>query len=103
MKKISDKQAKKNRTIALIKQQLINEYGNTCRICGNRTTIQLAHLLPKGRYPEYYLEPQNHALLCQECHQLFDDDRDFRSNQIWAYEQVKLFAPIEANKYYSKT
>ena len=99
IKRISKTQAIKNRIIARSKQSLIKEHG-CCQICGNRSMLQLAHLLPKGRYPEYYLEQMNHALFCQECHELYDNDIDFRQSQIWAYDKIRSFAPIEADKYF---
>ena len=99
MRKISDKQREKNRIIALSKQRLINEFG-CCQICGNRQMLQLAHLLPKGRYPEYYLDPLNHALFCHHCHELYDNDIDFRQGQKWAYNQAKQVSQIDADKYF---
>ncbi|WP_370519593.1 HNH endonuclease [Paludibacter sp. 221] len=99
IRKTSKKQSAKNRLIAQSKQRLLNEYG-CCQICGNRRSLQLAHLLPKGRYPEYYLESRNHALLCHECHELYDNDVDFRKSQTWAYNQIYQFAPLEAGRYF---
>lgn len=102
MKKVSEKQAIKNRLIAQSKKRLIDEYGCRCQICGSRFLIQLAHLLPKSRYPEYYLEPENHALFCQDCHFLYDNDIDFRQHQEWAYRKIKIFDELAANKYFKR-
>lgn len=100
MKQVSDKQARKNREIAKIKQRLLNETGGICRICGGYGN-DTAHLLPKSRYPEYYLEPRNLVILCRNCHFLYDNDICFRKQQKSLIRQTNEFAlECDINHYF---
>lgn len=100
MKQKSDKQKKIDRIIAKSKHQLIRDNDNICMICGKYSTVQLAHLLPKSIYPEYYTLHENHALFCQECHYLYDNDIQFRQNQENFYKQICSFDKMAADKYF---
>lgn len=103
MKKVSDKQRKQNAIIAKIKQQIINETGSVCRICGNYGN-DLAHLLPKGgMYCQYKLEPRNMVILCRKHHDLYDSDISFRKQQESLIAQCREFAlEFEINCYFFK-
>lgn len=85
MRKVSKKQAKRNRELAKIKKGLPEK----CAIpyC-YRKGIDLCHILPKSRYPEYYTEPKNLIRMCREHHTLFDYDKDFRRKQKHIFQQV---------------
>jgi hypothetical protein len=100
MKNISDSQAKKNAEIARLKKKLI-EADNHCCICRTPYALQYAHLLPKGGlYAEYYLHEQNGALMCQRCHNLYDNDIYFRQLQMKLFAKIFEFAPREAKAYF---
>jgi hypothetical protein len=101
MKRISDRQKRKNMTIAKIKRDLIEETGNVCRICGNYGN-ETAHLLPKGgQYCQYYTEPRNLVILCHSCHVLYDNDILFRREQESLKSQILEFAfQHEVNNYF---
>ncbi|WP_455920496.1 HNH endonuclease [Priestia megaterium] len=51
-----------------------------CVVCGHRKSLQLHHLIPKGRYDErlYNLDhvhdPRNLATVCSTCHRKIHDD-----------------------------
>ncbi|HZK68775.1 MAG TPA: hypothetical protein VFC36_04165, partial [Paludibacter sp.] len=51
-----------------------------------------AHIFPKSLWPEYYVNPLNVVIMCRDCHQKFDDDRDFRAKQWVLIERAKSFA-----------
>ena len=101
MKKISDKQRAQNIFFAKVKKSLISETGNGCRICDNYAN-DLAHLLPKGGlYCQYKLEPRNLVLLCRSCHNLYDNDVMFRSQQKTLISQCREFAlESDINNYF---
>jgi len=95
MKQVSSKQSKKNRILAKIKSKL-DPY---CAICGN-TGVDLAHLLPKGMYPEYYAEEWNLKILCREHHNLYDNEIEFRQQCTEFYNIVKSHDELAANRYF---
>lgn len=95
MKKVSAKQARRNRAIAKIKSEL-SPY---CVICGNRST-DAAHLIPKSIYPEHYTNPLNIVCLCRECHNRYDNDLSFRQKQTKLIRQVQSFDECGANRYF---
>ena len=95
MRQVSTKQAARNRQVARIKSELPAR----CEICG-RPAQDAAHLLPKSMYPEYYTLPQNIVGLCRECHDLYDNDLDFRQGQTQLIEIVKTIDELAANRYF---
>ena len=102
MLKISQKQSEKNAEIARLKKLLV-EKDNHCFICrksGEQTALQYAHGLPKGRYPEHYLEPLNGFLLCSKCHVEYDNDVSFRQLQMRMFSQISEFALRKAKKHF---
>ena len=100
MKQKSDKQKQKDYTLGKIKKELIEQHGKTCCICQRMCEPDLMHLLPKGMYPEHYLNPANLVLGCRACHQSFDDNQAFRKLQIDLYDQVAEFDLMNAARYF---
>ena len=97
LKLISEKQKIKNKEIAKIKKSL----SNICVISGcNNFGCDLAHLLNKGNYPEYYTKKENLVRMCRCHHDHFDKSIEFRHEQIDLYEQVASFDLRAANKYF---
>ncbi len=99
MRKVSEKQAIKNRVVASIKSELLN-IDESCRICRRQKPLQAARILCKGAYPQFYLCDWNITLFCHDCHQQFDDKIEFRQLQIHLFSQVFEHAPMEAKKYF---
>lgn len=97
MKKISTKQAKRNRIISEYKKLHVMQ----CVICG-RSASEMAHLLPKSIFPEYYTEPDNLVILCRECHQMHDDNCDFRTRQDKLFKQACKVNEAGAKRYYRR-
>ena len=98
MRKVSTKQAAKNREVARIKATKPDICVFCGVFCGN---ADLAHLLPKSVFPQYYTEEQNLWKAHRFCHTKFDDNRAFRSEQKHIIEIVKQFAkPEEINQYF---
>lgn len=95
MRKVSTKQAARNREVARIKSQL----PLFCAICG-KPANDAAHLLPKSIYPEYYTHPLNIVILCREHHRLYDDDVEFRRRQTKLFNQVCRFDEQAARRYF---
>lgn len=95
MKQISDKQRQRNNILAKIKQGLKKE----CFIC-DAPANDLAHILPKSLYPEYYTEKRNLVMLCRHCHNKYDDNIDFRQQQNELYDIAKQIDEQAAKKYF---
>ena len=95
MKRVSAKQAAINATLRRIKATM----GERCAICGGRG-CDLSHILPRSLYPEYVTEPRNLQILCRECHERFDNDREFRREQIEIYERARLLDECAAHRYF---
>lgn len=85
MKKISNKRAAQER---ILKKYRDEELPRFCEICG-RPASDLAHLLPRSLYGEYYTEKWNCHALCRDCHNKFDADPEFRKQQTKLYNEVK--------------
>ena len=96
MKKISKKQSKKNIEINKIKSTLSKK----CFICGKESNTDAAHILPKSIFPEYYTHPLNIIMLCRTCHNLFDNDVEFRKKQTKLYEQAIKIDQLAARRYF---
>lgn len=97
MKKVSDKQRKKNNILSEYKKL----HPKQCVICG-RTANDFAHLLPKSIYPEWYTEPLNLVIMCRSCHQYHDDNIEFRTLQDKLFNQVCQFDELSARRYYKR-
>lgn len=97
MKQISAKQQQRNNILAKIKQGLKKE----CFIC-DAPANDLAHILPKSLYPEYYTEKRNLIILCRQCHDRFDNNIEFRQQKIELYNIAKQINRQAAIKYFKK-
>lgn len=95
LQRISTKQKAKNQEVAKIKAELPKR----CAICG-QVGNDLAHLLPKSIYPEYYTKRENLVILCRRCHEEYDNNLSFRQQQYHLIEQVKAFDALAANRYF---
>ena len=81
IRKVSRKQQKKNQEINKIKKDL----GITCERCSRYGANDLAHILPKSTFPQYYTEKWNLMILCRECHDQYDSSKQIRSKQEGIY------------------
>ena len=97
MKIISKKQQQKNNILAKIKSNLEKK----CFLCG-KPANDLAHILPKSLYPEYYTEKRNLIILCRECHNQFDNNIEFRQQKIELYNIAKQINKQAAIRYFKK-
>ena len=95
MKIISKKQQQKNNILAKIKSNLEKK----CFLCG-RPANDLAHILPKSLFPEYYTNKRNLIILCRECHNQFDNNIEFRQQKIELYNIAKQIDEQAAKKYF---
>lgn len=97
MKKLSNKQKLRNAEVARIKASR----EKVCVICGSYGN-DLAHILPKDLFPEFYAEPLNLVILCRKHHVMFDDDTniEFRQKQVDLYNQVKELDLLGANRHF---
>jgi ribosomal protein L44E len=95
MRTVSKTQAKKNREVAKIKRNL----NKRCIVCGKYGT-DAAHLLPKSTFPEHYINPLNIVIMCRDCHNLYDNDIQFRQKQTELYKRVLSFDECGAYRYF---
>lgn len=86
MRQVSKKQARKNAEITRIKKTLPVK----CHLCPNRRN-DMAHLIPKATFPQYYTEEWNLVQMCRSCHNKYDNNKAFR------VEQTELFQRVMAN------
>lgn len=75
MRQVSKKQSKINATLSKIKSNLPKR----CYLCGCNGS-DLAHILPRGQFPQYITEDWNLIILCRYCHNKFDGNREFRKS-----------------------
>lgn len=83
MKKVSKSQARKNAELAKIKKEM----DKVCYFCGGYGN-DLAHVLPRSLFPQYYTEKWNLIIACRTHHNLFDNDIEFRKKFNYLYLQV---------------
>lgn len=95
MRIISKKQQQKNNILAKIKSNLEKK----CFVCG-KPANDLAHILPKSLYPEYYIEKRNLIILCRQRHDKFDNNIEFRQQQTELYDIAKQIDEQAAKKYF---
>ena len=97
MKQISAKQQQRNKELQKIKNNLEKK----CFLCG-KPANDLAHILPKSLYPEYYTEKRNLIILCRQCHDKFDNNIEFRQQKIELYNIAKQINKQAAIRYFKK-
>lgn len=97
MRKVSKKQSMRNRELVRLKNQL----PRVCVLCG-RPANDLAHLLPRSLYPEYYTMDWNLVIMCRDCHGRYDNDRRFRSGCKELVERVMAHDECAANRYFDE-
>lgn len=101
IRKVSKKQAKKNAELIKIKREMDRE----CYFCGGYGG-DLAHVLPRSLFPQYYTEKWNLIIACRTHHNLFDNDIEFRKKFNYLYLQVvKKVNPEDkgmVDKYFGK-
>jgi len=95
MRQQSKTQARKERELTKIKKEL----SPFCIIC-HRMACDAAHLVPRSTFPEHYTNPVNIAPMCRRCHNLYDNNIEFRKQQLELYERVKSFDELAANRYF---
>ena len=77
MKKVSDKQRRLNKAVSDVK----NSKPKVCIICMKYCADgDAVHLLPRSTFPEHYTSEWNIWRGHRECHQRYDDDKQFRSS-----------------------
>lgn len=58
-------------------ERIWNERPHLCEVCGKQiaeaTASNFSHILPKGMYPEYKLDPRNVELWCEKCHAVWHE------------------------------
>ncbi len=95
MKQKSRKQRMIDHELANIKKTMRKQ----CAICGLPAN-DLSHILPRSLYPEYAVDPRNLQILCRDCHTKFDNDREFRREQIDIVAQAKEIDELATNRYF---
>lgn len=58
-----------------------------CCVCGGYGN-DLAHVVPKSTFPQYYVSEFNLVIMCRECHVNYDNNREHRRLQKNLYSQV---------------
>jgi len=99
MKQVSTKQAAKNRELARIKKELIEQNGERCMICRMNNGTDLMHILPKSIWPEHYTAEWNFVIGCRSCHDIFDSSAAFR-RKTGLYKHVAKYDPQGAYRYF---
>jgi 5-methylcytosine-specific restriction endonuclease McrA len=90
---------KNNTKLSKIKMELQDQQDGRCFICGGMA-CDLAHLLPRSLYPEYITLKENLILLCRDCHNLYDNDINFRQRQTRIFNKIYAFDEMAAAKYF---
>ena len=83
-----------------LRKRLLQHYNNRCFFCGSAKELQFAHMRPtklqgmgRGSMHRVYDIKNNllnYELLCRECHESFDNNKEFKfSNQVYGV----LFQP----------
>lgn len=68
---------------------------HSCVICGHTRSLQLHHLIPKGRYdPNLYNlknvhDPRNLATVCKGCHRKIHDDPEWMEKML-EYQKIRF-------------
>lgn len=52
--------------------------GHKCQYCGATENLTCHHVMPKWKYPEFYSDVDNLAVLCVRCHESYH--RDYCNN-----------------------
>ncbi len=79
-----------------------SEMGSHCSHCGHERPTERAHIVPwsKYDYDPKYDSPKYYRLLCNECHSLAPNVKDFNEMDKWIVEDSKIFNPNGYYNYY---
>jgi len=83
IRKVSKKQVIKNAKLAKIKKEM----DKVCYFCGGYGN-DLAHILPKSIFGQYYTEKWNLIIACRLHHNIFDSDIEFRKKFNSLYNKI---------------
>lgn len=86
-------------------KRILSEYKklhpSSCVLCGTAAN-DLCHLLPRSLFPEHITNPDNLVIMCRKCHQLHDDNCDFRTLQENLFIQAFKVDEVGAKRYYRR-
>ncbi len=66
--------------------------GKDCNVCGAEKIINVHHILPKERYPEFKYEFLNGIVLCVKCHKF--GKYSAHKNGMWFAKWLKQNRPL---------
>ena len=79
---------------ALFKEVILSERPNRCEWCMRVKPVDLAHLLPKGKYRKMRYDRTNVILLCRSCHDRFHSSPVDACSFIAKYKGVEYFVNL---------
>jgi len=51
------------------RKHVMKKYNDKCVLCGSTENLEVHHILPKSKYPQYEFYINNCVPLCKSCHQ----------------------------------
>lgn len=78
-----------------IRQYVKERDHHQCVVCGSKKSLQLHHLITKGRYDpnlynlEHVHDPRNLATVCSLCHRKIHDDPDMMERMLH-WQKIKF-------------
>lgn len=53
---------------------IIDDRGGQCEMCGCKEHLNIHHILPYGRFPEFLNDTRNAMVVCPKCHKEIHDN-----------------------------
>ena len=105
MKKISDKQKKENRRLAIVYNEIASERGHYCNGCG-RSDVPLSHshVIPRSRRKDLVTSKDNIQYLCLSigertgCHQLWESKQ--RTKLLCYHSNMQYILEVDTEYYF---
>ena len=57
-----------------LKEEIYNERGRECEICGSQIGLNVHHILPRSEYPSLNFDKENLIILCKDCHKKMHEE-----------------------------
>lgn len=95
-------QTKKERKDNFLKHKwpIIQNRGGQCEICGSSEHLNIHHILPYSRFPEYQNDERNMLVVCPKCHKGIHDN-PFMMCEMIKHKANELDVDYK-ERYYSK-
>ena len=105
MKKISSKQRKIKKDLAVIYEEIAQKSGRYCKGCGRSdVALSFSHIIPRSRRPDLITDKNNITIHClsvehKGCHEMWETKSD-RSKLLDYHKNMEYILQVDTEYYF---